>query len=192
MGCAASSDAHPRDTRHNSHNNRDYAGYGGYNNYDNTNDTVPHYNDIVPPPDPVIPPRPPPRDPTPPPPREPTPPPPREPTPPPPREPTPPPPEPEPEVMPPPPVRNDRRERDHLPAGNKRENYTQSFGIYECKPYDFRKHGEDLDTDFSDEPRERPFCDRDFGPTAAIEGERVEFKRPHVSIVVYNSGEMKQ
>lgn len=142
-----------------------------------------------PPREPTPPPReptpPPPREPTPPPPREPTPPPPREPTPPPPREPTPPTPrEPTPPPPPPPEPEPEPAERMTRQGGDTRENYTESYGIYECKPHDFRQNPKELDQDFSKPPSEIPFTDYDFGADVAIQGERVEWKRPGVNTAI--------
>lgn len=143
--------------------------------------TPPPRERTPPPPEPS----PPPREPTPPsyeptpPPKEPTPPP-REPTPPP-RQPTPPPREPTPKK--PTPSPQDTRKHNVEPetragSGANKQSKPNVYGIIEEPEYEFRQRPEDLDKHYSDPPESLPFVDRDFGPHVAIQGERVEWKRP--------------
>lgn len=73
----------------------------------------------------------------------------------------------------------EQKERQGSASAKNVENYRKTeFGIFECEPYEFRQHVDELDRIFSDPPRELPFTDYDFGPSVAIQGESVEWKRP--------------
>ena len=60
--------------------------------------------------------------------------------------------------------------------------HKSDYGIFE-KLLEFRADPEPLDQDFAQEPGSLPFVDEDFGPSVAIKGADVEWKRPRVNNV---------